>query len=371
MWYNIIRQKILEGHKMPKDNLESAVTKLDGLQNLDADAIKKDTEFKTLFKYKSVASMLLKYAVPDFEKYTLQEIADSILDIRPRNPATEAERFHSEIDLLNEESGDSGEKLIRMDMVFAMQFEMKLPDNDKISYVNVTIDFEMQKEKPSEYKLLTRAIYYAASLLRDTLASAEKYAGIHKVYTVWLCNFDFLDDKSKHNDKYVHKYNMFRNYFENGSYIYEKDIDADLMEVVFVELTKLKEHIQDDLAKFLDTVFHDIGGLSKLMEEKLGVAISDTALEKGVSELIDMNKYAEVYGETMYAKGKAEMIEYAEMKEAQGERKKAIESAKNFIKMGILSIEQIAQGLGLTKEDVTDAKNTINKKESEENGEQC
>jgi hypothetical protein len=38
---------------MPKDNLESAVTKLDELQNLDADAVKKDTEFKTLFKYKS------------------------------------------------------------------------------------------------------------------------------------------------------------------------------------------------------------------------------------------------------------------------------------------------------------------------------
>ena len=174
--------------------------------------------------------------------------------------ASDAERFHSEIDLLNEESEDSGEKLIRMDIVFAVQFEMKLPDNEKLSYVNVTIDFEMQKEKPTEYQLVTRAIYYVASLLRDTLASAEKYAGIHKVYTVWLCNFDFLDNKSKYYDKYVHNYNMFRNYLENGAYICEKDIDADLMEVVFVELTKLKEHIQDDLAIFLDTVFRDIDG---------------------------------------------------------------------------------------------------------------
>jgi len=319
--------------------------------------------------------MLLKYAVPDFEKYTLQEIADSILDIRPRNPASDAERFHSEIDLLNEESGDSGEKLIRMDIVFAMQFEMKLPDNEKISYVNVTIDFEMQKDKPTEYKLLTRGIYYAASLLRDTLANTEKYGNIHKVYSVWLCNFDFLDDKSIHNDKYVHKYNMFRNYFENGNYTYEKDIDADLIEVVFIELTKLTEHIQDDLAKFLDTIFHDIGGLSKLMEEKLGVAIGGTALEKGVSEVVEMTRYADI----MYAKGKAEMSEYAEIREAQGElrgeqrgelkgeRKKAIESAKNFIKMGILSIEQIAQGLGLTEKEVIDAKNTISTISEKEN----
>jgi predicted transposase YdaD len=99
------------------------------------------------------------------------------------------------------------------------------------------------------------------------------------------------------------------------------------------------------------------------MEEKLGVAIGGTALEKGVSELIDMTRYADI----MYEKGKAEMNEYAkeygEIRAAQGERKKAIESAKNFIKMGILSIEQIAQGLGLTKEDVTEAKNKMDEKE--------
>ena len=330
---------------MPKDNLKSAVIKLDALHNLDADAIKKDVEFKTLFKYKSVAAMLLKYAVPDFEKYTLQEIADSILDIHPRNPANEAERLHSEIDLLNEESGDSGEKLIRMDIVFAMQFELKMPDNDKITYVNVTIDFEMQKSKPTEYKLVTRAIYYAASLLRDTLANAEKYTGIHKVYSVWLCDFEFIDSS-----EYVHRYNMFRNYHENGTYIYEKDIDADLIEVLFIELTKLKEHIQDDLAKFLDAVFNDISGLPKLMEEKLGVAIGGTALEEGVSEVVDK-------------------ITYGEIKEAQGERKKAIESAKNFIKMGILTIEQIAQGLGLNKEDVIEAKNIIDEQENVKNDE--
>ena len=44
-------------------------------------------------------------------------------------------------------------------------------------------------------------------------------------------------------------------------------------------------------------------------------------------------------------------------------------SSFNFIKMGILSIEQIAQGLGLTEKDVTEAKNTIDGQESGENDE--
>jgi predicted transposase/invertase (TIGR01784 family) len=251
--------------------------------------------------------------------------------------------------LLNEESGDFSEKLIRMDIVFAMQFKMKLPGNDKVSYVNVTIDFEMQKDNPTEYKLVKRAIYYAASLLRDTLVSAEKYTAIHKVYSVWLCDFDFLES-----NRYVHRYNMLRNYHENGLSageagidIYEVDTDADLMEVIFIELTKLGEHMQDDLAKFLDTVFHNIGGLSNLMEEKIGVAIVDTALEKGVSDVVDMTKYAEI----KEAQG-----------ELRGERKGKIETAVNLIKMGILTIKQIAQSTGLTEEEVIEAKNTIAEK---------
>jgi len=324
---------------MPKDSLESTVGKLDELQDSYADAVKKDQEFKSLFKYKSVAAMLLKYAVPDFEKYSLQEIADSILDIRPRNPKSDAERLHSEIDLLNEESGDSGEKLIRMDKVFAMQFEVKLPDSEQIEYINVTVDFEMQGAKSQDYKLVTRGIYYASSMLRDTLKHADKYKNIHKVYSIWLCNFELLDESGQ-SGRYVHSYNVFRNYRENGQYVYEKDTDADLIEVIFIELKKLSEHMQDDLAQFLDTVFNDIGGLSKLMEGKIGVAIGGTILEKGVSEVIDMSKYGEI-------------------KEAQGERKKAVETAINLIKLGLLTIKQIAQSTGLSEEDVLEAKKTI------------
>jgi hypothetical protein len=101
------------------------------------------------------------------------------------------------------------------------------------------------------------------------------------------------------------------------------------------------------LAKFLDTVFHNIGGLSGLMEEKLGVAIGGTALEKGVSDVVDMTKYAEI----KEAQG-----------EQRGERKKAVETAINLIKMGILTIKQIAQSTGLTEEDIIEAKNTIDEK---------
>ena len=102
----------------------------------------------------------------------------------------------------------------------------------------------------------------------------------------------------------------------------------------------------------------------------MGVEIGGTALEKGVSEVIDMTKYGEAmyakgiagmaeYGEAMYAKGIAGMAEYGEAMyvkgigdmDKYGEAVK-IEAARNFIKMGILTVEQIAQGLGLSVQDV-------------------
>ena len=61
-----------------------------------------------------------------------------------------------------------------------------------------------------------------------------------------------------------------------------------------------------------------------------------------------------------------DMVKYGEIREAQGEfkgeRKKAIETAINLIKMGILTFKQIAQSTGLTEEDIMEAKGTIDKK---------
>ena len=65
------------------------------------------------------------------------------------------------------------------------------------------------------------------------------------------------------------------------------------------------------------------------------------ALEK--AEELERHKLAQVTGEAL-AKGLAEG-------EKKGEHKKAIETAKNFLKMG-LSVEQVAQGTGLTVEEI-------------------
>ena len=56
----------------------------------------------------------------------------------------------------------------------------------------------------------------------------------------------------------------------------------------------------------------------------------------------------EKYGEIMYARGYA-----------KAQRKQAMKWAKNFIQMDILTIEQIAQGLGLTVEEVAEVERAM------------
>lgn len=39
------------------------------------------------------------------------------------------------------------------------------------------------------YNLISRAVYYGASLLRSTVPAGDtKYSNIHKVYSIWFCN---------------------------------------------------------------------------------------------------------------------------------------------------------------------------------------
>ena len=128
-------------------------------------------------------------------------------------------------------------------------------------------------------------MYYAASLLRDTVSAGDsKYRGIHKVYSVWLCNDVLpglcLADELK--EQYVHTYSLWRNY-ENSTQVY-KDKYADLMQVVMVELSKLKKN--DGLAaEMLYKLFNETQDIVSVIERVAGVTLLDA--RKGVGAMVN------------------------------------------------------------------------------------
>ena len=145
---------------------------------------------------------------------------------------------------------------------------------------------KFKKKKPNT---ISRAVYYAASGLRATVAAGDReYKNIHKVYTVWLCDEDvvfrngmdtaFIYKKESINYIYKHRFGIFRFYDELPDRTYSRDEESDLMEVVMVDLKVLSDKVRDGRAAddervMLETIYK-IHDAIKLMEQIYEIDLS-------------------------------------------------------------------------------------------------
>lgn len=166
----------------------------------------KDENFKDIIRYKAIAALLVKLTIPEFKDKTLVEIAKLIVDLRRRNEKdTATSILEDEVDFLPTEAGTNDEKNTLSDSIFQIR------TSDGVSNIRlgnlfdkITVNAEMQNttsESVLGYNLISRAVYYGASLLRSTVPSGDtKYTDIHKVYSIWFCNgnikFDTNYDKT-------------------------------------------------------------------------------------------------------------------------------------------------------------------------------
>ncbi len=116
----------------------------------------------------------------------------------------------------------------------------------------------MQKAN-EDYDMLERALCYAISISANILHTGDDYTKLHKVYSIWFLNFNYFDD-----DIAVHsiaprvyyntKSDVLTNISSEQSKIkYHKN--ADLVEVVFIELKKRKNtRNAEKLKKLLNVI---------------------------------------------------------------------------------------------------------------------
>ena len=147
-------------------------------------SITKDEIFKEMIKFKWTAAILLKNCIPEYKNLSPLDIAKLIKDERDRGNQSDEEIIQDEIDLISGTEGAGVEKNTIKDITF------RAYSNENSLFINlITVNFEMQnKFKKKKPNTISRAVYYAASGLRATVAAGDKeYANIHKVYTIWLC----------------------------------------------------------------------------------------------------------------------------------------------------------------------------------------
>lgn len=240
--------------------------------------ITKDEIFKEMLKFKWTAAILLKNCIPEYQNLSPLDIAKLIKDERNRGVQSDEEIIQDEIDLVSGTEGTGVEKNTIKDITF------RVYSGENDLFINlITVNFEMQnKFKKKKPNTISRAVYYAASGLRATVAAGDReYANIHKVYTVWLCAEDvvfrngmdttFIYKKENINYVYKHRFGIFRFYDELPDRTYSRDEESDLMEVVMVDLKVLGDKVgdgqaADDERVMLETIYN-IQDAIKLMEQ--------------------------------------------------------------------------------------------------------
>ena len=269
----------------------------------DKDA-KYDEKAKRLLGNKIILAHILVKTVDEFKGMNPKNVVSyiegepfiSVVPVEPGLTNAEQEKDGQRIVGLNTENAEINEGLIRFDIIFYVRMK------DGIS--QVIVNLEAQKDEPTGYHILNRAVFYVSRLVssqkeRDFVGI--NYNDIKRVFSIWVCmNMDenSMDYVHLTDDKLL------------GSYPWKGGID--LLNIVLIGISnELPEHDEKyELHRLLSTLL----SMELSVDEKLGIMAKeyniavDDRIREDVSAMCNLsqgirdNTLAEVIM-TMHEKG--------------------------------------------------------------------
>lgn len=176
-------------------------TEIANAVNAAGDKAQYDTRVKRLLAQKSILAHILVKTVDEFKgmkpedvvKYIEGEPSISVVPVEPglanmEKPDAAGQRIVG----LNTENAEINEGLVRFDIIFYVRMKNGLSQ--------IIVNIEAQKDEPTEYKILNRAIFYVSRLIssqkeRDFVNT--NYDDIKQVFSIWICMN--MDDNSLSN----------------------------------------------------------------------------------------------------------------------------------------------------------------------------
>lgn len=173
-------------------------TEIANAVNAAGDKAQYDTRVKRLLAQKSILAHILLKTVDEFKgmkpedvvKYIEGEPSISVVPVEPglanmEKPDAAGQRIVG----LNTENAEINEGLVRFDIIFYVRMKNGLSQ--------IIVNIEAQKDEPTEYKILNRAIFYVSRLIssqkeRDFVNT--NYDDIKQVFSIWICMN--MDDNS-------------------------------------------------------------------------------------------------------------------------------------------------------------------------------
>ena len=158
-------------------------TEIANAVNAAGDKAQYDTHVKRLLAQRSILAHILVKTIDEFKgmkpedvvKYIEGEPSISVVPVEPG--------------LANTENAEINEGLVRFDIIFYVRMKNGLSQ--------IIVNIEAQKDEPTEYKILNRAIFYVSRLIssqkeRDFVNT--NYDDIKQVFSIWICMN--MDDNS-------------------------------------------------------------------------------------------------------------------------------------------------------------------------------
>ena len=172
-------------------------TEIANAVNAAGDKAQYDTRVKRLLAQKSILAHILVKTVDEFKgmkpedvvKYIEGEPSISVVPVEPGLANMEKTDATGErIVGLNTENAKINEGLVRFDIIFYVRMPSIVGRKNGLSQIIVNI--EAQKDEPTEYKILNRAIFYVSRLIssqkeRDFVNT--NYDDIKQVFSIWIC----------------------------------------------------------------------------------------------------------------------------------------------------------------------------------------
>ena len=179
-------------------------TEIANAVNAAGDKAQYDTRVKRLLAQKSILAHILVKTVDEFKgmkpedvvKYIEGEPSISVVPVEPGLANMEkTDAAGQRIVGLNTENAEINEGLVRFDSIFYVR--MPSVDDTKNGLSQIIVNIEAQKDEPTEYKILNRAIFYVSRLIssqkeRDFVNT--NYDDIKQVFSIWICMN--MDDNS-------------------------------------------------------------------------------------------------------------------------------------------------------------------------------
>ena len=263
-----------------------------------------DEKAKRLLGNKIILAHILVKTVDEFKGMNPKDVVSyiegepfiSVVPVELGLTNAEKEKDGQRIVGLNTENAEINEGLIRFDIIFYVRMK------DGISQVIVNV--EAQKDEPTGYHILNRAVFYVSRLVssqkeRDFVGI--NYNDIKRVFSIWVCmNMDenSMDYVHLADDKLL------------GSYPWKGGLD--LLNIVLIGISnELPEHDEKyELHRLLSTLL----SMELSVDEKLGIMAKeyniavDDRIREDVSAMCNLsqgirdNTLAEVIM-TMHEKG--------------------------------------------------------------------